>query len=203
MSDLVSSRENGSRLRADAERSIEAILDSAARILGERPDATMEEIARDAGVTRQTVYAHFSSREKLIVAVIERAIQAGLDAVDSARLDEGSAAEALLRLLAVSREMFEQFPLLLHEAFLEMMPDWARGRHEPILEPLERLIRRGQESGEFDTRLSPNWMLAAMFGLGDVAGEEVSTGRMTPEEATKALQYSVLRIFGIDDPPLA
>jgi AcrR family transcriptional regulator len=200
VSELSRARASGIRLRADAERSVEAILDAAAKILGERPEATMEEIARTAGVTRQTVYAHFASREKLIVAVVERAVQAGLDAVTAADLDEGSATEALMRLLSVSREMFEQFPLLLHEEFLQFMPAWARERHEPILEPLEILVERGQASGEFDRRLSPSWLLAVMFGLGDIASQEVSAGRMLPDDATRALQYSVLRIFGVDTP---
>ncbi|MGA7672579.1 MAG: TetR/AcrR family transcriptional regulator [Nitrolancea sp.] len=202
MSELRAGKSNGPRLRADAERSIAAILDAAAKMLGERPDAKVEEIAREAGVTRQTVYAHFSSREKLIVAVIERATQEGLDAVDAARLDEGPAPEALMRLLATARQMFEQFPLLLHKTFVELMPAWAREHHEPILEPLERLIKRGQESGDFDRKLPVDWMLAAMFGLGDIASQEVSSGRMTPREATRALQYSVLRLFGVDEPPI-
>ncbi len=74
--------------------------------------------------------------------------------------------------------------------------------HEPILEPLERLIRRGQDSGDFDRKLPVDWMLAAMFGLGGIASQEISAGRMNPQEATHALQYSVLRIFGVDDPPI-
>jgi hypothetical protein len=36
-----------------------------------------------------------------------------------------------------------------------------------------------------------------------VASQEVSAGRMTAEEATSALQYSVLRVFGVDNPPLS
>jgi AcrR family transcriptional regulator len=40
----------------DAERSISAILDAASRVLGERPDASVEDIAKAAGISRQTVY---------------------------------------------------------------------------------------------------------------------------------------------------
>ena len=47
-------------VRADAERSIAAILDAAVQVLAARPDAGMGEIAKAAGVARQTVYAHFT-----------------------------------------------------------------------------------------------------------------------------------------------
>ena len=59
------------RQRSDARQSV--VLDAAIRTLAEHPDASMDEIARAAGVSRQTVYAHFPSREVLIDAVTEQA----------------------------------------------------------------------------------------------------------------------------------
>ena len=61
--------------RSDARRSIDAILNAARIVLGERSDASMEEIATAAGVTRQTVYAHFPSRDALIAALIHAAAE--------------------------------------------------------------------------------------------------------------------------------
>lgn len=54
------------RRRADAERSNAAILDAAAGVLAQRPQASIEEIAKAAGISRQTVYAHFPAREVLL-----------------------------------------------------------------------------------------------------------------------------------------
>jgi hypothetical protein len=45
-------------------------------------------------------------------------------------------------------------------------PHVERQRHEPIQERLEGLIRRGQEAGDFDRRLSPTWLAAATIALG-------------------------------------
>ncbi|MGR6999045.1 helix-turn-helix domain-containing protein [Yinghuangia aomiensis] len=64
--EMASSRDTAKpprRRRADAQRSIDAILDAARRLLGDRLDVGMEDIAAAAGVTRQTVYAHFPSRD--------------------------------------------------------------------------------------------------------------------------------------------
>jgi len=53
----------------------EAILDAASEVLGERGlQAPMEEIARRAGVSKQTVYNHYGSKAELIRALVERRV---------------------------------------------------------------------------------------------------------------------------------
>lgn len=53
----------------------EAILDAASEVLGERGlTAPMEEIARRAGVSKQTVYNHYGSKADLIRAMVERRV---------------------------------------------------------------------------------------------------------------------------------
>ncbi len=53
-------------------------------ILSAQPDASVEDIARAAGVSRQTVYAHFPSREGLLDTVIDRAAAEVTEAFDAA-----------------------------------------------------------------------------------------------------------------------
>ena len=61
------------RRRADAERSITAIVNGALEALASDPDASMAEIARRAGLVRATIYMHFPTREALLDAVMEEA----------------------------------------------------------------------------------------------------------------------------------
>jgi AcrR family transcriptional regulator len=56
--------------RADARRNYAALLAAAADVLGrDGPDASLDEIARRAGVANATLYRHFPTRRELLVAV--------------------------------------------------------------------------------------------------------------------------------------
>jgi hypothetical protein len=73
--------------------------------------------------------------------------------------------------------------------------------HGPILDRLQRLVRRGQRAGAFDRQLPPTWLLAAFIGLSHTAAEEVRAGRITPDDAAWALKRSLSRVFGIATSP--
>src|SRR5512142_1453947 len=87
------------RRRADAERSITAIVDAALEALAIDPDASMAEIARRAGVVRATVYMHFPTRESLLDAVMEHAVGQVAEATSGAEPTQGEPEEALERVL--------------------------------------------------------------------------------------------------------
>ena len=185
------------RRRADAERSIAAILDAAVDVLSDRSDASIGDIAKAAGVTRQTVYAHYPSRERLIDAVLERALAETVAAIDAAEPNKGDPAEALDRLVSAGWQTLERYPLLM-DLRAPMSAEEEHELHRPILDRLERLIRRGQRARIFDQRLPPTWLLAAFLALSHAAAEEVRAGRMTADDAARSLRRTVRRVFGIN-----
>jgi AcrR family transcriptional regulator len=193
MSEIVSTR---SGLRADAERSIAAILDAAVKLLGERPDASMADIAAVAGVARQTVYAHYRSREALLTAVAERARAEAVAAIDAAEPERGPPGEALARLVPAWWRTVERHARVL-EALAPSVGDAAEAHdfHAPILGRVERLIRRGRRTGDFDRDLPIGWVVAAFLGLMHAAAEEVVAGRLKPDAAGRALERTVPRLF--------
>lgn len=69
--------------------------------------------------------------------------------------------------------------------------------HEPILERLMQLIRRGQRSGDFDRGLPDDWLAAAFLGLMHTAADEVAAGRLSAQAASRALGETVPRRFGV------
>ncbi|WP_329005013.1 TetR/AcrR family transcriptional regulator [Kribbella sp. NBC_00709] len=177
------------RRRADADRSRTAILDAAVVLLDEQPDASLERIAEVARVTRQTVYAHFSSREVLLNAVLDELTRETLEGIDALGLDEGPALDKLLRLINLSWRMFEQHPLLLH------VPQTADERHDPVIERFVKLIRRGQRAGEITRELPVDWLVTALIALGHAAGESVAAGRLSTRTASKTLNATITRLL--------
>ena len=60
-------------MRADAAHNAERVLQSTITLLRTEPEASLEEIAAAAGVSRATVYRHFGSRAELVAAARRRA----------------------------------------------------------------------------------------------------------------------------------
>jgi AcrR family transcriptional regulator len=104
-------------LRADAQRSIERILDAAVQELALDPEASMAAVARRAGVVRATVYVHFPTREALVAAVTERAMAEAADAVRAAEPDRGDPADALRRVLEAAWRVLAR-----HHALVPITP---------------------------------------------------------------------------------
>src|ERR1700737_2248073 len=89
---------------AIAERNVEAILDAAHRLLQRREQPNISAVATEAGVSRPTVYAHFPDRQRILEALVERAVRRTMTAIESPEHAGAPAGEALQRLLAASGE---------------------------------------------------------------------------------------------------
>jgi AcrR family transcriptional regulator len=182
--------------RADAHRSRAAILDAAVHVLDADPDAGLATIAATAGVTRQTVYAHFPSRDRLLLAVMERITEESVAAMDAVDLDAGPAADTLIRLLDAGTQAARRHPGLLRTmSATPVSPPADHDLHAPVAARIRRVIRRGRETGEFDDRLPIDWLVAVTVKLGHTAHEEQDAGRMSHTAARAALRTSLLRVL--------
>lgn len=182
--------------RVDAQRSAASVVGAAVQVLDDDPDASMEAIARAAGVTRQTVYAHFPSREQLLRALLDHLTAEVVAEIDAADIDSGPAVDALFRLLKASDRSTGRYPVLLQTLSAMRLDESDDAQlHAPVANRLRRIIRRGQEAGEFDAQLSTDWLIAATINLGHAAGESVGAGHLSKAEADDALRTSLLRIL--------
>ena len=66
--------------RSDARRNREAILAAALEALATSPDASLNAIARRAGVANATLYRHFPTREDLVLATYQQEVRKIVDA---------------------------------------------------------------------------------------------------------------------------
>src|SRR5882672_8927764 len=133
------------RRRADAQRSIDAILDAALAGIMADGQVTMAAIARAAGVSRVTLYAHFATPEALLEAALHRAVTHTSAILDEQDIDQGQPAETLRRLVGSSWQILDGYRHLYAAASTTLGPTRLRNHHEPVLGRMEALIARGQE----------------------------------------------------------
>src|SRR5882672_4691848 len=131
------------RRRSDADRSVEAILAAALDALASDPDASMAEIARQAGVVRATIYVHFPTRELLLDAVMEHAVADVAQATSDAEPQRGDPEEALERVLRATWKELSRFHALLAINTSRLSAEELHRRHLPVTAQLAPLIERG------------------------------------------------------------
>jgi TetR/AcrR family transcriptional repressor of mexCD-oprJ operon len=185
----------GQRRRADAERSIAAILDTARDLFAKGANPNMSEIARAAGVGRMTLYAHFPSRDTLIEAVVERAITETNQILDTLSLDTEPADKALARIIATSWPILDRHRRLRTAALAELGPEPLRRHHDQALPQLERVIARGRRDGTFRADLPGDWLVTTFYAVLHAAADEANAGRLTPPQVPGLVTATILSAF--------
>ncbi|MFE6222516.1 TetR/AcrR family transcriptional regulator [Streptomyces sp. NPDC057854] len=157
--------EAGARsLRADAERSVRAILEAAERVLAEDPNASMEQIAAVAGVARTTIHRRFASRQALTDALAASAARRLAQAVDDGRPDTAPPLVAIHRITANVLRVKSAW------AFALGLPEGdedgeAAALHRDIAERCVALLRRAQQDGLVDAAADLDWVRRFYYAL--------------------------------------
>jgi AcrR family transcriptional regulator len=184
------------RRRADAERSVAAILDAAREALASDPDSSMSEIARRAGVVRATIYVHFPTRESLLDAVMEHAVAEVADATRAAEPQRGEPREALERVLRATWRELDRFHALLAINTTRLSAEELHRRHLPVLDQFAPLIERGRTKGVFRSDLPVSWQLAVIRAIVHTASREIQSGRIPDSNAEAAMISTILAAIG-------
>jgi AcrR family transcriptional regulator len=178
------------RRRADAERSVAAIVDAAVEAFSRRPDTSMSEIAIAAGVGRVTLYAHFPSRAALIEAATRRILAEASASLDAADLEAGPASDALGRLIHTSWSVLAHHGGII-DAEGAPAPSMLRQHHGDVLARIDRLIARGQAEGAFRADLPRDWLVDVCYSLFHAAARAVGEGRLDAIAAPDLLEATI------------
>jgi AcrR family transcriptional regulator len=184
------------------EQTRHCLLESAARVFARRglQQASVDEVAADAGFTKGAVYANFGSKEELFLEMLDAKFAARLAELDRT-LSTGEPPEAQAR--AAGRDFVDH---------LNMDPDWTRlffeaglhaSRNEDFREQLLRryaamrdrmadLLRRRAEAGGFDPGVPFEQVAMMFFAMANgVAFERL----VEPESVPDDLFSSMLELF--------
>lgn len=177
--------------RADALRNIETIIAAATRLLAVDPDASVNEIAKAAGVGRVTLYGHFDSRATLMQEVVDRAIAQTEEVLSQLDLG-GDPRTALGRLLEASWHLTHRFGALVVAASQALPPEGMHRAHEEPAARVRALLVRGREAGQFRADMPIDWQLSVVQAILHGASAAVHRGEISADDAPFLVRDTVL-----------
>ncbi|MFD4627634.1 TetR/AcrR family transcriptional regulator [Streptomyces sp. NPDC058475] len=185
----------GSPSRADVNR--RRILDVALAELLRDPDASMDQIARAAGVVRRTVYGHFPSREALIGTLFEEAVEAVEAAHARGREGVEDPAESLIRSALAIWEVADRYRLLVGLAQRSVTVQGIRERLTPVRDSCAEVLQRGLDQGVFESPLTPPVLASVHEQTLFTLMEAVNDGLLAAEEAGRSAVITILTTAGV------
>ncbi|WSD85903.1 TetR/AcrR family transcriptional regulator [Streptomyces canus] len=181
--------------RAEANR--RHILDVALTELLRDPDASMDQIARAAGVVRRTVYGHFPSREALIGTLVDGAVEAVAAAHAAGREGADDLAQAVAGSVLAVWEVADRYRILVALAQRSVTVQGIRERLAPVREACTELLRRGLDTGVFVSPLPAPALAYVHEQMMFAVMEAVNDGLLDAEEAGRSTAVTVLTAAGV------
>jgi AcrR family transcriptional regulator len=156
------------RPRTDAVRNRERVLEAAKAVFSAGgADASLEAVARRAGVGIGTLYRHFPTRETLFEAVYRREVEQLADLAEQLKADDVAPAEALRRWLrsnvesvATKKGMSAALALAAHSS-----SELSAYSFDRLTKAVGVLLDRAVAAGEIRADISPEDLLRALVGM--------------------------------------
>ena len=160
-------QERSRKPRADAQRNRERVLEAAKAVFSVgRAEASLEAVARQAGVGIGTLYRHFPTREDLFEAVYRREVEQ-LSELAEALKSEPSPVQALRRWLrstvqfvATKKGMMAALAIVMNAN-----SELAAYSHGHLTRSIGALLARAVEAGEIRSDISADDVLRALIGM--------------------------------------
>src|SRR5450755_4316384 len=155
------------RPRADAVRNRERVLEAAKIVFNAGgPDASLEAVAKRAGVGIGTLYRHFPTREALFEAVYRREVQQLTELAEQLK-SEAEPVDALRRwmrsnveFIATKKGMLAALALVVHGS-----SELYAHSFERLTKAVRALLERAVAAGEIRADISPEDLLRALIGM--------------------------------------
>lgn len=171
--------ESGTRARTRR-----AIIEAAVALLARTPNASLTEVAAEAGVGRTTVHRYFPERSDLLAALTEEADRRVHEASDRARQSGGGADEVLVRLCQEYFELGDWLTLLFTQSVRPDNEDFWNEEGGPADAEMVQLVERGHRDRTIDDTMPPDWVEGLLWSLLFTAWAQVRIGAMTRHDAT-------------------
>jgi AcrR family transcriptional regulator len=160
------------RLRADAARNRQRLIDAAAEVFAARGlDATLDDIARHAGVNVATAYRHFANKHELAREYLQQCVDRAAAIAETAAAEPDPWAgltlflQRSLELIASNRALVDVLTRAYGAEYLDELLTRTFG-------PLEQLLARGREAGAVRADVTATDFAAIMSMLSAITGPD-------------------------------
>jgi AcrR family transcriptional regulator len=184
-------------MRADAARNRQLLIDAAERVFATRGlDATLDDIALEAGVNVATAYRHFANKHELAGAFLRHSVaRAAVLAEQAAAVEDPGAGFAqfldqALQLIAANRGLAD----LITSAYEAELLD--EQMHDLITGPIRRLVTRAQQAGAVRSDVDATDVVMLLALLCSVADRPLVSGVPEPTRRYLSLVLAGLRPDG-------
>jgi AcrR family transcriptional regulator len=179
----VGSAKSSRKPRADALRNRERVLEAAKAVFSAGgPDASLEAVAREAGVGIGTLYRHFPTREALYEAVYRREVEQLSELAEELK-GEAAPVEALRRWLRSNVEFVATKKGMATALALADGPpsELTAFSFDRLTKAIHMLLQRAVAAGDVRADITPEDLLRTLVGmcmLHDQPGWQASVVRM-------------------------
>jgi AcrR family transcriptional regulator len=179
--------------RADARQNAEKIAQAAVTCLGRSAEASMNDIAQEAGVGRVTLYGHFPSREALVEAALIRLLAQGDEVLEAVDLT-GDPRDGLRALMESGWLLIAQATSVLQAAQAVLPPGRVHELHAKPERRVHDLIGRGQAEGVFRSDIPAEQLAGVLHHILHGAATDVATGQLDPTDAPRFVAEMALAV---------
>jgi AcrR family transcriptional regulator len=142
----------------------------------------MDEVAREAGCSRATLYAHFGSKEDLYASLLRADWETFIGEVEEVLASTGGARRKFRRIVEITRSTYANNQVLrsavARDDEMTLGPvahSFTRNQERKTIDLLRRLLEQGVKEGSL-RRVDPERVAYLMFHLGSVLVERETSG---------------------------
>lgn len=156
-----------------AERTRQLLLDAALRIIGRKgySSATVDEIVKEAGVSKGVAYYHFKSKADMASDILNRELDKLADEFRRCSESSNDASAALGEMLDLFAANLYDNREFAHFLMTELWRDgrvWSeamRGRLQELIDIIADQLARGADEGDLRSTLDPQFSAVSLVGM--------------------------------------
>ena len=172
---------------------IDSLTDVALRVFAQRgyDGASMDDVARAAGITKASIYHHVSGKEALLERGLGRALDALFAILDEPGASEGRAVDRLrtivMRVAETTFRLLPELSVLFHVHGSSSSERTALERRRAFDRHVTAIIAQAQREGDLRADLEPRLVARLVFGMSNSVVQWYRSGALSQEAIVGAV----------------